>query len=267
MKPSKTAPPSEHAAAAKPAAKVDSTLSKGLRVLEVLVKSPDGGGVTEIARTLELSKSNAFRLLRTLTALGYVRSMENKNYCATMKAWQLGQRIIEHLNLPKIAAPQLRELSQKTEATVYLAVRDGLTVIYIDKIESSKPIRSFTPKGGNAPIHCVGTGKALLAEEYELLREQVRGNLTRYTPITITSIEELDADMAATRKRGYAVDNGEYRDRIHSFGAAIRLPGGEAVAALGVSEPDVNLGGDRAHKICLAVSDAAKAVSKTLARM
>jgi len=73
--------------------------------------------------------------------------------------------------------------------------------------------------------------------------------------------------MAATRKRGYAVDKGEYRDRIHSFGAAIRLPGGEAVAALGVSEPDVNSGGDRAREICLAVSGAAKAVSKTLARM
>ena len=258
---------SDHYGMPKPATRVDSTLSKGLRVLEVLVKSPNGGGVTEIARALGLSKSNAFRLLRSLTVLGYVRSMENKNYCATMKVWQLGQRIIEHLNLPKIAAPQLLELSQKTEATVYLAVRDGLTVIYIDKIESSKPIRSFTPKGGNAPIHCVGTGKALLAEEYGLLREQVRGNLTRYTPITITSIEKLDSDMAATRERGYAVDQGEYRDRIHSFGAAIRLPSGEAIAALGVSEPDVNLGGDREHKICLAVSDAAKTVSKTLAQM
>ncbi|MDD9874501.1 MAG: helix-turn-helix domain-containing protein, partial [Gammaproteobacteria bacterium] len=60
----------------KPATRVDSTLSKGLRVLEVLVKSPNGGGVTEIARALGLSKSNAFRLLRSLTVLGYVRSME-----------------------------------------------------------------------------------------------------------------------------------------------------------------------------------------------
>ncbi|MEM7562540.1 MAG: IclR family transcriptional regulator C-terminal domain-containing protein [Pseudomonadota bacterium] len=157
-------------------------------------------------------------------------------------------------------------MSQQTGETVYLAVREGLNVVYIDKIDSSKPIRSWNPKGGSAPIHCVGTGKALLAADYEKLREQIRHNLTRYTPITITSIKALDADMAETSKRGYAIDNGEFRDRIHSFGAAIRLPNNEAIAALGVSVPDVNLEGNRENEICLAVCEAAAEVSKCLGR-
>lgn len=239
-------------------------MSKGLRILEVLTTAENGKGVTEISRELEMTKSNAFRLLRTLTALGYAKAMPNKNYCATMKVWQLGQQLVDQMDLRSLAAPQLKSLSQLTGETVYLAVRDGLMVIYIDKIESSKPIRSFTPRGGSAPIHCVGTGKALLAEEYDLLRDQIRDNLVKHTPITITSLKKLDADMSATRERGYAIDFGEYRDRIHSYGSVIRLPNGEPVGALGVSVPDVNLEGDREHEICLAVKQAAEDVSKSL---
>ena len=247
--------------------KVDSTLSKGLRVLEALADSPDGKGVTELARELGMTKSNAFRLLRSLSILGYVQSRPDRNYAPTMKIWQLGQQVVNHLNLPRIAAPQLRQLSQVTGETVYLAVRDGLMVIYIDKIDSSKPIRSFTPKGGSSPIHCVGTGKALLAAEYELLREQVRYSLTQYTPKTIVSMDQLDQDMQATRDRGYAIDTGEYRDRIHSFGATICLPSGQAIAALGVSAPDVNIEGGRDQEICQAVCQAAAEVSEKLGNM
>ena len=251
---------------AKPDVRVDSTLAKGLTILEALARSPNGKGVTELSRELNLSKSNTFRLLRSLTALGYVKPLENKSYCATMKAWRVGQDVIGNLNLPELAAPQMRALSQQTGEAIYLAVPDGLSVIYIDKIESTQPIRSFTPKGGSAPIHCVGTGKALLAANYDLLRDQVKDHLVKFTAKTITSIKRLDADMAATVARGYAIDQGEYRDRIHSFGAAIVSPSGEAIAAIGVSVPDVNLSGNRADEICAAVTRAAAEVSQAVAR-
>ncbi len=207
-----------------------------------------------------------FRLLQTLSALGYVRHSDDKLYSATMKTWQLGQAIVDTLHLPEIAAPQLMMLSQATGEAVYLAVPDGLSVIYVDKIESTQPIQSFTPKGGSAPMHCVATGKALLAASYDRLRDRIRDHLIRYTDRTITSITQLDADMAATQDRGYAVDEGEYRERVHSFGAAIRLPNGDPIAALGVSVPDVNLPDGRSEEICGLVLRVAAEVTATLAR-
>ena len=244
--------------------RVDSTLSKGLQVLEALAKSKTGKGVTELSRELELTKSNTFRLLQTLTALGYVRNSESKSYAATMKVWQVGLSVIENLDLPAIAAPQMQMLSNKTGEAIYLAVPDGLSVVYIDKIESTQPIRSWNPIGGSAPIHCVGTGKALLAADYSRLRDQVRGHLTKYTDRTLTSLKRLDADMAETQARGYAVDTGEYRERIFSFGAAVRLPSGRPVAAIGVSVPDVNLTEDRDKEIGVLVQRAAEGVSEAL---
>lgn len=257
---------SEAAKAERPV-RVDSTLSKGLQVLEALAKAKNGKGVTELARELDLTKSNTFRLLRTLTALGYVQNSESKSYSATMKIWQVGLSVIENLDLPTLAAPQMRMLSQKTGEAIYLAVPDLFSVIYIDKIESTKPIRSWNPIGGSAPIHCVGTGKALLAADYDRLRHQLRDRLTRYTDRTITSLKRLDADVAETKARGYAVDTGEFRERIYSFGAAIRLPNGKPVAAIGVSVPDVNLTEGRDEEIGALVQRAADAVTEALRQL
>ena len=114
--------------------RVDSTLSKGLSILENLAASSSGKGVTDLSKELGLTKSNTFRLLQTLTTLGYVKHRPDKTYAATLKTWQVGRASVESLNLRELAAPELLILSQETGETVYLAVRENLNVIYIDKV-------------------------------------------------------------------------------------------------------------------------------------
>lgn len=247
--------------------KVDSTLSKGLAILENLAGSRQGKGVTELSKELGLTKSNTFRLLQTLATLGYVQHMPDKTYAATLKTWRVGRASVESLNLRELAAPELAYLSQETGEAVYLAVREGLSVVYIDKIDSQKPIRSWNPIGGAAPLHCVGTGKAILAAEYDKLREQLSVELVAHTDRTITDLAALDADVTATLKRGYAFDTGEFRDRILSFGAPITLPGGEAVGALGISLPDINLPEHGEDRYGALVAHAARSISQKLGRV
>ncbi|KEJ89020.1 IclR family transcriptional regulator [Sulfitobacter donghicola] len=246
--------------------KVDSTLSKGLLILENLAGSQNGKGVTELSKELGLTKSNTFRLLQTLTTLGYVQHRPDKSYAATLKTWRVGRASVENLNLRELAAPELLHLSQETGEAVYLAVRENLNVIYIDKIDSQKPIRSWNAIGGSAPLHCVGTGKAILAADFNKLRDQVSGVLTHHTEKTLTDLASLDADISATLARGYAFDTGEFRDRILSFGAAITLPGGEPVGALGISVPDINLPEGGVDQYGGLVSLAARSVSAKLGR-
>jgi len=216
-----------------PAPRVDSTLSKGLLVLEALNAAGTSRGVSDLSRSLGLTKSNTFRLLQTLTHLGYVRREPDKTYKATLKTWTIGRAVVENLNLRPVARPMMQFLSDETQETIYLAVRDGLQVIYLDKIESLKPIRSWNPIGGTAPIHCVGTGKALLAANY----------------------------------RGFAIDQGEFRPQIFSLGAAILMPDGQPVGALGVSVPDVNLGEGDIERVGALVQHAARTVSEKLTRL
>ncbi|WP_052262043.1 IclR family transcriptional regulator [Leisingera sp. ANG-M1] len=252
------------AAAPKKEPRLDSTLSKGLMVLEALTAAKGAKGVSELSRELELTKSNVFRLLQTLAALGYVQATEDKLYRATLKTWQVGRAVVENFNLRDVAGSAMQMLSTKTGEAIYLAVQDGLNVVYIDKIDSTQPIRSWNPVAGTAPIHCVGTGKAILAASYGRMRERMIGNLTKFTDRTITSIKFLDEEMAATQGRGYAIDTGEFRDRIRSFGAAISLPDGEVVGALGVSVPEINLEPGDQERICDLVKMAAESVTHRL---
>ncbi len=246
--------------------KVDSTLSKGLAILEKLAAASEGRGVTELSRELALTKSNTFRLLQTLKALGYVKHGSDKRYSATLKTWQVGRQSIENLNLREIAMPEMTQLSEQTGEAIYLAVPENMSVIYVHKIDGLKPIRSWNRIGGSAPIHCVGTGKALLAANYDQLRDTVKHTLTKHTDKTHISIEALDADMELTIKRGYAIDTGEFRDRILSFGAVIRLPDKAAIAALGISLPDVNLAANGERELGELVLKAADSVSEKLLR-
>ncbi len=246
--------------------RVDSTLTKGLAILENLAASPSSKGVTQLSKELGLTKSNTFRLLQTLSVLGYVRHGRGKSYAATLKTWQVGRHAIESLNLREISAAQMNQLSVATGEAIYLAVPENLSVVYISKIDGLKPIRSWNSVGGSAPMHCVGTGKAILSANYAFLRDSVKSHLDRYTVNTLTSINLLDADMALTAERGYAFDTGEFRDRILSFGAAICLPGGEAIGALGISLPDVNLADDGEQMLGALVRDAARKVSVQLAQ-
>ena len=248
------------------APRVDSTLSKGLLILEALTSANRSRGVSELSRELGLTKSNIFRLLQTLTTLGYVEREADKTYRATLKTWQVGRAVVKTLNIRSFARPLMEFLAEETQETIYLAVRDGMQVVYLDKIESVKPIRSWNPIGGTAPIYCVGTGKALLAEDYAQLRPVLDGTLTAYTDRTITDLAALDDDMAATKLRGYAIDRGEFRPQIISLGAAITLADGQAVGALGVSAPDVNLKEGDMERLGAMVQHAARSVSENLAR-
>lgn len=246
------------------APRLDSTLSKGLLILETLTAHRGGKGVTELSKELGLTKSNTFRLLQTLCALGYVKSNADKTYSATLKTWQIGRTSVENLNLREVARPFMQYLAEETGEVIYLAVPEHLQIIYIDKIDSSDPIRSWNPIGGSAPIHCVATGKAILAANYRSLRDTIKHSLTRYTDRTITSIEALDADVAVTLKRGYAYDSGEFREHGRSFGSAITLAGGEAVAAIGISVPARKLKPDSEARLGSLLADAAESVSRRL---
>ena len=243
--------------------KVDSTLSKGLKILETLSGSRKGIGVTELSRELGLTKSNTFRLLQTLTTLGYVSHLEDKTYAVTLRMWQVGRAAVDNLNLREVAADEMAYLSRETQETIYLAVRDGLSIVYIDKIESQKPIRAWNPIGGSAPMHTVGTGKAILAANYGALRGKLQEPLSQHTARTLTTLAALDAEVELTLSRGYAFDTGEFRERGLSFGAAI-LAGDEAVGAIGLSLPDVNLKEHSQDRLGALVQHAAAAVSRKI---
>lgn len=125
------------------------------------------------------------------------------------------------------AGPYLVDLHGAFGWTAQLAVLDGAAVTYLLKVGSARRPRVQTRVAGRFPPHCTGAGKVLLAFGPPELAEDVldRTPLTARTPETITDRARLAADLRATRRRGYAVDRGEFQTGMTGVAAPVRTAG------------------------------------------
>ena len=216
---------------------MDKTLVKGFAVLEALVRSDAPRGVADLAREMDLQKSNVHRTLQTLQSCGFVSSKDGL-YSPTMKIWALGSLVIGRLDIKQVAGPVLATLTRQSGESVHLSLLDRGEVIYIDKLEGTHPVRAYSQIGGRAPCFCVATGKVLLAYQADdALHRVVASGLTRYTSKTITDRASLQRELIKVRANGYAINRGEWREGVWGVAAPILDASGVVTAALGVSGP------------------------------
>lgn len=218
---------------------MNNTLIKGLRLLEVLAARTQPVGVSELAQELEMGPSNVHRLLQALVELGYAANEGGRGgYRASLKVWELGAQALHKLDFRETAAPAMRWLLAETNETVHLSVLSGDEVIYIDKLDSTEPVHTYTSIGGRAPAHCVATGKVLLAwrEQPSTSLMTVRP-LPTFTPATLTDTSALAFELERVRQQGYAVNRGEWRASAWGVAAPVFDGRQRVVAAMGISGP------------------------------
>jgi len=244
---------------------VETTVVKGLTVLEALATSPTPRTLTDLANQCGMSKSNAHRLLQTLEACGYVRrAVDGRRYEASLRLWEIGIRISARFDLRAVASPHLRELAAVTEETAHLSVYDGVEAVYIDKADGVHAVRTYVNIGDRAPAYCSTSGKAMLAYQSDEIIRRVGNNLKRFTEKTVSSLTELRAHLDLIRRQSYSVTLGEWRPGVLGIATAIKSPSGQAVGAIGVAGPE-----DRMHRgdlqgIIAAVLNAGSRIEKEL---
>src|SRR5258707_1511155 len=112
---------------------MEQTVQKALNLLEALVRSDRARRLTELSRELGLTKPNVYRLLSTLSVLGYVKKDPATSlYSPTLKLWEMGSLLVRDVDLASMAAPRIRRLCEETRESVQLAVFDAGFVVYVD---------------------------------------------------------------------------------------------------------------------------------------
>lgn len=244
---------------------MEQTLVKGLALLEALAANPQVSGVTELAKSLGVTKSNAHRLLQTLAARGYVRNVDGTGkYALTLKLFELGALVVEELDLKSIGRDFVESLGAATSESVHLSVLEGTEVIYIDKADSSHAVRAYSRVGGRAPAHCVATGKAMLAHAPPQLVSAACLQLTPQTVDTITSPKKFLNELETVRQIGYAVNRGEWRPGVWGIAAPIWDASGKVCAAIGLSGPAERFKPKSIKQFAPLVIDAARQISRLL---
>jgi DNA-binding IclR family transcriptional regulator len=247
------------------AAAMNTTFVNGLALLEALAHAGGPSGVTELARALQLTKSNVHRLLRTLAERGYVSNVATSGrYEITLKLWELGVEVLDKLDVKRVAPLPMEKLASLTGETVHLSILDHAEVVYIDKVDSPQPVRAYSKIGGRAPAYCVATGKALLASAGAAAVAAVAKDLRRYTPNTITDAGELRTELQRVLDNGYAINRGEWREGVCGLAAPIRDGRGTVIAAIGISGPVDRLKARALKQFAPAVLDAARLISARL---
>ena len=105
---------------------MEQTVQKALNLLEALVRSGQPRRLTELARQLGLTKPNVYRLLSTLSVLGYVKKDPVTSlYSPTLKMWEMGSLLVRDVDLVAVANPRLRRLCDEAHESVQIAVFDA----------------------------------------------------------------------------------------------------------------------------------------------
>ncbi|HUL96965.1 MAG TPA: IclR family transcriptional regulator [Usitatibacter sp.] len=244
---------------------MEQTVQKALNLLEALVKSNQPRRLTELSRELGLTKPNVYRLLSTLSILGYVKKdPATSRYSPTLKLWEMGSMLVRDVDLQSVAGPRLRRLCEDTRESVQLAVWDGGYVVYVDKVDSLQPLKAMTSIGSRVPATVVATGKAMLAWMGPVALDQAFEHVKRYTPLTMTRRKDIERDLEETRMRGYSINRGEFRAGVGGIGAPVRDRSGNVVAAIGVWGQDKSILGARADELAHLAVSAAREISREM---
>lgn len=188
---------------------MQSVLGKARLLLDAFDAESGVLSLTELSRRSGVAKATTYRLASGLVEWGLLERVGTK-YRLGLRLFELGQLVPAQRILRDAAVPYLQELHAATGATVHLAIRDGLDVLYIDKISGHKAVETPSQVAGRLPLYATATGKAILAfSPPDLVEQVVEGGFHPITARTVASAAHLRRQLDGARQKRMAVEVGE----------------------------------------------------------
>ncbi|MGE0240953.1 MAG: IclR family transcriptional regulator [Parvibaculaceae bacterium] len=237
-----------------------------LAILESFDVAHVSQSLTVISRRLGIPKATALRILRALEERRYVfRNPHDGSYSLSFGVLALAQRYLAEFEILTILRPVLAELAAETGETAHFGVLQETEVVYLDIAESPQRVRAYVLRGDNIPAHCVAAGKAILAHaERSKLEHFLAADRARLTPATIVDRDQFLDELEQTRRRGYALNMGEWMPDVTGVSAPVFSRIELVAGAVGVAGPISRLDLARAHHVGEIVRRYAAKISEVL---
>jgi DNA-binding IclR family transcriptional regulator len=192
------------------------SVKTALRVIEIIetyARERRALPLSELARLLGVPVSSCLALIRTLVDLGYLyETGRRQGYYPTGRLLAMAQRIAAADPVLDRVYPTLLELREATRETIVFAkLSTEGKVVYLEVLDSPHTIRYAPVAGEFREAHANSLGKALLSVMDPTARHALlkRYPLTRYNDRTLTTIKAIEADLTASRERGWFMNLGE----------------------------------------------------------
>ena len=245
------------------------SVDRAVSVLEILAQRGEAG-VSEVAADIGVHKSTAFRLLAALEERELVEQTQDRGkYRLGFGILRLASAVSGQLDVTQQARAICEQLAAQLGETVNIAVRRSNFVVNIDQARGPSTVATHNWVGELTPLHATSSGKVLLAYMTPEERRSMLASsgLVRLTPHTITSQRELEAQVEAAARDGYAFSIEELEEGLTAVAAPVRDHTGSVIAALSVSGPVYRFTEERMRAVAPDVVAAAAAIGHRMGHL
>jgi len=205
-----------------------------MAVLSVFDETHTALTLSEISRRSHLPLTTTHRLLGELEKWQAVDRSDDGVYRIGRRLWQLGTLAPVQRELREVALPPMQDLFVATQENVTLAVRSGMSALYIERIHGRASVRVMSRPGKPLPLHATGVGKVLLAHSGATVIDECLASMARITAKTIVDRQQMLHELALVRTNGYAVSREEMLNGVTAVAVPIFDWDGKILAALGL---------------------------------
>lgn len=220
------------------------TLKNGLKILQLL-KQTSGLRLTEIAQTLQLNKTTAYRTLSALIELDYIKKIDHHYSLVHQENYNVTTE-----RSPVIAIPLTNDISIKFQTTAFIGVLNQENVVITQVLPIDRGFDEFKVLGNSTPVNLSALGKAIVAflpsrQQQDILQQLSFNSGTKYT---LTDRLTFQKNLQIINQKGFALDDEESTLGIRCLAVPI-FRDQKVVAALGISGTFERLPRNKLHQM------------------
>lgn len=237
-----------------------SAVARSLDILQLVATAERPLTPAEMGEKLGIPKATVHRLCAGLEERGLVESRINgRGLLPGREMYRMSLGVLGSSAFKVQRHAVLSSLSERIGETCNISVPEGSTMLYFDRVETHWPVRIQLPIGSRVPLHCTSAGKMYLSTLPGVKQRQVLEslNLKRYTQKTVTDVDTLMAELAATAERGYAQDDEEWLEGMVALAVPLSDPAGRVYATLSFNAPAMRTSLAESHQYLDALRSAA----------
>jgi DNA-binding IclR family transcriptional regulator len=222
-------------------------IDRSVAMLDTIAQAGPGGiALKTLSAALGLHASTARTLLASLVTHGLLRQDEaSRRYFLGPRFFELNRTYLAQTDLSSAASPILRDLWERTNETVHLAIlkntqRVDITVLVSRQLLNINPTTARFTDEVAVPLYRTAAGKVLFAGLSDECRERMLETAPWQDdgrpPRTRADVAALVADV---RSRGYATNIEEDAPGVCGVAAPVRDHTDETVAAVCIGYPTI----------------------------
>jgi DNA-binding IclR family transcriptional regulator len=234
-------------------------------LLELIASKDTFVSLQSLDEETDLPKPTLHRMLGQLEGAGLViREADGRHYGVGTRTRRFAEDLLlnstQHGARHAVLGALVNELGESGNITAL----SGNEVVYLDRVETSEPLRFHLHAGSRVPVHCSASGKMILSQMSPAQRAKLLAHspLPRYTPNTVVDLVELEGQLGAVREAGYAVDDQEFLPGLVCVAVLVPSGSGRSNLCVAVQAPSLRLPSESAPDLLPALRRAASAIAE-----